>query len=382
MGRSRGVGAERNSLAGMKPHVLVTGATGFVGAALVLELLEQTDSRVTCMVREREGTPPIDRLRAQLLQAMTHYESTYLEQDMIDRVDVLVGDLTDPQLSEQASRLGRVDSVWHSAASLKYRDRDMDEVRLHNVNGTAHVVELAEAAGAAEINHISTAYVSGLRSGVIPEERVPVGTETNNQYERSKVDGEAVMAESGLHHRVFRPSIVIGHSRTLAADSSMGVYGFLREMDRFVRAVRDPSELPTLTINADTTTGINLIPVDLVVSSAVSIAKSDSREHYFHLTNGAEAIVRDCLPVVCELYGLPTPRFTTDASELGPVDRILARYLDFYLPYLGGERVFDRTNTDAVVGPRLDYPSGPPLARALVRTWQEEQSVESASGVG
>ena len=58
-------------------------------------------------------------------------------------------------------------------------------------------------------------------------------------------------------------------------------------------------------ISADTTSGINLIPVDLVVTSAVSIAKSDSRQHYFHLTNTHEAIVRDCLPVVCELYGLP-----------------------------------------------------------------------------
>ena len=51
---------------------------------------------------------------------------------------------------------------------------------------------------------------------------MPAGTETNNQYERSKVDAEAVMADSNLHYRVFRPSIVIGHSRTLAAESSMG----------------------------------------------------------------------------------------------------------------------------------------------------------------
>jgi thioester reductase-like protein len=62
----------------MKSHVLVTGATGFVGAALVLELLEQTDAQVTCLVRARPGHAPLDRLRAQLLQAMTHYEMTHL----------------------------------------------------------------------------------------------------------------------------------------------------------------------------------------------------------------------------------------------------------------------------------------------------------------
>jgi thioester reductase-like protein len=363
----------------MRSHVLVTGATGFVGAALVLELLEQTDARVTCLVRDRGTNPPLDRLRAHLLQAMTHYESTHLEAAMVQRVGVLVGDVTDPGLPGAADELGRLDSVWHSAASLKYRDRDADEIRAHNVAGAANVVALAERAGATEINHISTAYVAGRRSGRVLEAPVPAGTDTNNQYERSKVDAESVVEASRLHHRVFRPSIVIGHSRTLAAESSMGVYGFLNEMFRFVRGVDDPSQLPALTIAADHSTGINLIPVDLVVSSAVAIAASDSRAHHFHLTNGDAALVCDGIPIVCEIFGLPAPTFTSDPADLTPVDRILSRYLDFYLPYLGGERIFDRTNTDAVVGARLDFPCGPPLQRALVQTWYDERFADQTS---
>ncbi|MCC6225967.1 MAG: SDR family oxidoreductase [Microthrixaceae bacterium] len=358
----------------MRSHVLVTGATGFVGAALVLELLEKTDARLTCLVRHRDGVDPLERLRGQLAVAMDHYETEHLGDEVAGRVGVLVGDVTDPGLAAAAGDLGRVDAVWHSAASLKYRDADAEEIRAHNVEGALNVVALAAAVGASEFNHISTAYVAGRRSGLVAEEAVPAGTETNNQYERSKVDAEEIVAASHMHSRVFRPSIVIGHSRTMAADSSMGVYGFLREMHRFVRRVDDPSLLPELTINADTSTGINLIPVDLVVSSAVEIAASDSRAHYFHLTNSHSALVRDAIPIVCEQLGLPQPRFTTERGELGRLDRILARYLDFYLPYLGGERVFDRTNTDAVVGDRCDHPSGPALAEALVSTWIDQQS--------
>jgi nucleoside-diphosphate-sugar epimerase len=291
---------------------------------------------------------------------------------------VLVGDVTDPGLAGAADQLGRLDAVWHSAASLKYRDRDADEIRAHNVVGTGNVVALAERAGAGELNHISTAYVAGRRSGLVPERSVPPGTETNNQYERSKVDAEAVVEASRLHHRIFRPSIVIGHSRTLAADSSMGVYGFLKEMFRFIRAA-DPSQLPALTIAADRSTGINLIPVDLVVSSAVEIAAHDTRAHHFHLTNGDAALVCDAIPIVCEIFGLPEPTFTADAAELTAADRILSRYLDFYLPYLGGERRFDRTNADEVVGDRLDFPSGPDLQRALVQTWYDERVAEATS---
>jgi nucleoside-diphosphate-sugar epimerase len=172
---------------------------------------------------------------------------------------------------------------------------------------------------------------------------------------------------------------VIGHSRTLAAESSMGVYGFLNEMFRFVRGVDDPSQLPALTIAADHSTGINLIPVDLVVSSAVAIAASDTRNHHFHLTNSDAALVCDAIPIVCEIFGLPAPTFTSDPADLTPADRILSRYLDFYLPYLGGERIFDRTNTDAIVGDRLDFPCGPPLQRALVQTWYDERVAEQTS---
>lgn len=357
-------------------HVLVTGATGFVGAALVLELLEQSDARITCLVRDRPGVDPLERLRAQLSTAMDHYRSEHLGDEVAKRVGVIVGDVTDPNLADLASHLDGLDAVWHSAASLKYRDRDAEEIHAHNVGGTTNVVALAERAGATEFNHISTAYVAGRRSGIVPEAAVPPGTETNNQYEASKVGAEAVVARSSMHVRIFRPSIVIGHSATLDADSSMGVYGFLREIHRFVEAVDDPAALPALTINADVTTGINLIPVDLVVSSAVAIAASDSREHYFHLTNSHNALVCDAMPIVCELFGLPAPRFTSDRSELSGADRILARYLDFYLPYLGGERGFARTNTDEVVGDRCDFPSGPELQRDLIGTWLERRRAE------
>ncbi len=357
----------------MRPHVLVTGATGFLGAALVLELLERTDARITCLVRARDGEEPLTRLRGQLATAMDHYRADHLHADVLGRVGVLVGDVTNRGLVGSADELGHVDAVWHSAASLKYRDRDADEIRAHNVGGTANVVALAERAGATEFNHISTAYVAGDRSGAIPEESVPAGTGANNQYERSKIDAEAVVEASRMHVRIFRPSIVIGHSGTLDAESSMGVYGFLREMHRFVQAVDDPAALPALTIAADTDTGINLIPVDLVVSAAVEIAASDTRAHHFHLTNRHAALVRDAIPIVCELFGLPAPRFTTDRGELGDADQILARYLDFYLPYLGGERRFERANTDAVVGPRCDFDCGPALQRDLVSTWLDRQ---------
>lgn len=358
------------------PRTLVTGATGFVGAALVLELLARTDGEVLCLVRPRPGVDTGVRLRHHLATAAAHHDLDPAVLDEIaGRVRALEGDITDAHLADLADAAGPIGSVWHSAASLKYQDRDAAEIRLHNVEGTRHVIALAVAAGASEFNHISTAYVAGRRSGVIHEAPVPEGIETNNQYERSKVDAEALVQDAPLHHRIFRPSIVIGHSRTRQAQSDVGVYGFLREMQRFVDATEDPSQLPALRIAAHRETGLNLIPVDLVASAAVEIAHSNSSEHHYHLTNGHHVLVRDAIPMVCEVLGLPAPTFTDSADELSPEDQLLNRYLDFYLPYLGGERLFDRTNTDAVVASRCDHPLDPPEQRAVVTTYLSAPTV-------
>jgi nucleoside-diphosphate-sugar epimerase len=234
-------------------------------------------------------------------------------------------------------------------------------------------VALARAAGAHELNYISTAYVAGDRSGRILEAPVPDGTGHNNQYERSKIDAERLVESSGLHHRVFRPSIVIGHSETFVADSSMGVFGFLKEMSRFVR-VMDTSEIPPVTICAGSETSLNFIPVDLVTSSAVEIAAKNSTDHHFHLTNGHEATVVEGITVACELIGLPTPTFTDDPDELTAIDRRLNRYLDFYLPYIAGHRVFDRTATDSIVGDRCDFELPHDVLVRIVETWMSSNA--------
>ena len=54
----------------MKPPVFLTGATGFVGAHLLDQLLRQTRARVVCLVRARDEAQAMERIRAVVTGAM------------------------------------------------------------------------------------------------------------------------------------------------------------------------------------------------------------------------------------------------------------------------------------------------------------------------
>ena len=236
---------------------LVTGATGFLGSALALELLARTDERVALLVRD-SAVPPADRVVAALHRAAQDHG---YPEDFVDRnrgrLDVVAGDL-DADPTGAAPALGPVARAWHCAASLRYEDSHRDEIWHTNVEGTRKALELARRCSAAEFHHISTAYVAGTREGIVPEVPVdaPAAAPTNNADETSKVGGEQLVgAERAMRTRIYRPSIVVGHSHTRETASNTGLYGFLSGLVRFRRMAQrrlgiDPEEL-TISLVAD-----------------------------------------------------------------------------------------------------------------------------------
>ena len=193
------------------------------GGALALELLQRTDAELYCLVRPRATDDDIQRrLEQGLSKAAGLYGLPHLKAAILDRCRAISGDILKPRAG--LGPIPRVDEVWHAAASLKFGDEHRSEIWSHNVDGTCHLLDLARASHTDVFNYISTAYVAGQRQGLILEELIPPETPTNNAYEDSKIVAEHLVAQSGLYHRIFRPSIVIGHSQTLAATN---VYGIL-----------------------------------------------------------------------------------------------------------------------------------------------------------
>jgi nucleoside-diphosphate-sugar epimerase len=334
---------------------LVTGATGFVGSALVLELLRETDDFVICIARPADDSAAAtQRLHSALEAAARGSEQEQLLERARGRLRALPGDLLCERCGVRPERVGRVDEVWHAAATLRFEAAQRDWILRHNEGGTRQMLALARALDAGRFNYVSTAYVSGSRTGDIPEELAPRDGPVNNAYEESKVLAEHLVAESGLAYRILRPSIVIGYSKTCAAVSDDGFYGYLRRLAALRRLAQRKGQLAELgraQLWANADAPLHLIPVDAVARNAVRISLSSSAARVFHLVNAAAPSVGDVSAAIGRRLGLDGPYvgMSTD-REPSAYDELFSRQMTFFTAYVDRDRRFGQHNTDAAIG--------------------------------
>ncbi len=161
---------QRKHLAGQ--HVLLTGATGFLGQALLEKLLSAyPDTRISLLIRPRRGQPAAERLPGLLRKPVFRRWREQVGDEAVNdalrqRVTVVEGDLSDgsrPQLP------GDLDAVIHSASIVSF-DPPIDEAFQTNVIGVVNLYDaIARSGSDPHVVHISTAYVAGVRKGVVRE---------------------------------------------------------------------------------------------------------------------------------------------------------------------------------------------------------------------
>lgn len=291
----------------------VTGGTGLVGAALVVELLNRTEDRFVCPTRPKEGLAPQARLTQVLRAAARAYgHDSTLDAEIAGRCRAVSADLTQPFCGIDAASHadGGAREFWHCAADLRYEDRYWPELQRTNVTGTRHATALAAALGCEVYNQVSTAYVAGAREGVLYEEPADASC-VNNRYEESKVAGEAVVRRAaGMTTRILRPSIVIGHSVTKKAVGGLtGAYSVVHRLAQAQQTLarRGVTDAVSILLPADPAIPINFVPVDLVAADAVSLSTARAAGGIFHLTHPTPGPGPDPGPGQRHSRSRPTP---------------------------------------------------------------------------
>lgn len=334
--------------------VLITGATGFVGGAIALELLCTTDADLVCLVRPGRDESAAHRL-VKSLQASARMYATDLTDAQIARCTAVVGDVTLPTVGVDTGALANITEIWHAAASLAFDDGRAEEIALHNEQGTRNILELASRISCDTINYISTAYVAGDGRGMIEETPIADSVTPNNHYERTKIAAEQLVQHANIATtRIFRPSIVIGHSTTREATTFNGLYGFVRGLQRARDVVRpslgDLLKFRPLRLLASRDTPINFIPIDYVTRAAVDIAAKSDESNIYHLANSTPPTLAECWGTVTNVLGMMHPLFVDDPAEFTLIDQKVDNQMEFYRPYLNDKKYFSVSNVEALLG--------------------------------
>ncbi len=238
--------------------VLVTGYPGFIGKRLVHRMLEEEPRQRLVLLVQPDSAA---RARA-ALEAVGARQAEVWEGDVARMHLGLSG-------GEFKELLRDVTGIWHLAAQ-SHLDADPGAIRRVNVEGTRNVLELARGARRLQrLHHFSTAFVSGTREGVILEDELEMGQRYRNAYEESKARAEGLVrrAMAEVPATVYRPSIVVGDSRTGEIDRFEGPYYLA------ILLVTSPLAVP-LPLPGDGIAPLNVVPVDYAVAAALAVGRN------------------------------------------------------------------------------------------------------------
>jgi thioester reductase-like protein len=258
--------------------VLLTGATGFLGAFLLVELCQQTAAEIVCLVR----APTVGEGRRRVVDNLR--EHGLWDESIAHRFSVITGDLGSPRLglSEGAFQqlAARLDAVYSNGAYVSFV-AGYEELKPSHVNGTREILRLATTGRSKVIHHVSStsAYSSpGFRDQRLDESSPPIACEDMIlPYAQCKWVTECMVraaADRGIPVVIYRPSGISGSSLT-------GAWSAADFMLRTLRGMADLECLPgPLDIHLD------FAPVDYVARGIVHLARQTSSiGKAFHLNH-------------------------------------------------------------------------------------------------
>jgi thioester reductase-like protein len=267
-------------------RILLTGATGFLGGHMLLDLLRRGDAHVVCIVRADDDEAAVQRLS----DALAGFDLPW-SGEVRRRTTVLAGDIRQPRLglSQQVwDMLTReLDSVVNVAAAVDFL-RGYPSLRQSNVVAVRTLAELAMTGRPKPLHHVSSIAVFNEIGITSMGDDDPLAhiTRLVAGYDKSKWAAEVLLRrarERGLVATVLRPGGIGGHTQTGAYNAHDLSCGFSAAFSRY-------RTIPAFHY-------FNVAPVDWVSQMAAAIVyEPDGWGQNYNLTgrpNSMSELVRD-----------------------------------------------------------------------------------------
>lgn len=247
-------------------NIFITGVTGFLGAFLLHELLEQTQANIYCLVRAANREAGKQKLQRNLEKYLLWNEENS------SRIIPIIGDLSQPLLGvseEEFLKLAlEIDVIYHNGASINLI-YPYAALRSANVVGTQELLKLATQVRIKPVHFISTLDVFqtsrpfGTNFITEQEQLNPSEAIHFDGYTKSKWVSEKMIATAlyrGLPVSIYRPAMVTGHSKTGAANVN-------DLMNRLIKGFVQLGRAPSFEMT------INIAPVDYFSKGAIYLSR-------------------------------------------------------------------------------------------------------------
>ena len=295
--------------------VFLTGATGFLGAFLLYDLLLQTRADIYCLVRSSDVETGRKRLQNTLQSYSLWHES------LSSRVIPIPGDLSQPFLglsTEQFEAIARkIDAIYHNGAMVNFV-YPYSTLKAPNVLGTQEILKLASHIYVKPVHYISTLSVFDSVSYAEKEtifEHDPLDSIEGilDGYSQSKWVAEKLVTiahSRGIPVCIYRPGRISGHSQT-------GVWNTDDFVCRMIKGCIQLGSVPHQDVMMD------LTPVNYVSSAIAYLSQQqDSLGKAFHLINPYSAHWNDFVNLI-RSFNYPLRRLSYDQWQAELIQRTI-----------------------------------------------------------
>lgn len=340
-------------------NVLLTGATGFLGEYLLAELLAQKCSVWALYRTESRKQNTITFLKSQNPESLESLK--WVNGDVLK-----IADKWESWCRENPG-LDEVDSLLHSAASLRFKEDKNGEPIRTNVGSARAIRQLMEEVPI-KAHVISTAYVCGfVQDEIVREVNHPEGKFVN-VYERSKWEAEQILMN---HATILRPGVIVGDYLTGRTITFTGWYMIVKALYMLGQALDGVKEIDRFDLRMNLPTNpnsaINILPVDYAAKAIVAIVRNpDQFGKIFHITHPVPTSHEWSVDVLSKKFRISGIQFRGYSRKVpepkNDFQRMIWGQVRRMFTYLSSNPIFDRTNTDSAISDL----EAPPITESYV----------------
>lgn len=338
-----------------RKNLLLSGATGFLGAHILSEILQQTKAHVWCMVRAESEEAAMERVEENLQK----YD--LWQEDFTRRLTPVLSDISKPNLGIQLDQYNRlasiIDTVFMNAAHMDF-NTNYHTHRPSNVEGTKEFIDFTTTSKKKFIFSVSSLAVflfpsereAECQAGQVEyTEDSPLDdpSKISGGYAQSKWVADKLVAKALKHTAggaIFRPARIAGQSTSGKAPGDFFAH--------FLAGTKMLGVKPDLDIPFD------VIPVDFCARAMVEILRQvwqdDEKQmpQVFHLFNSDTFPIREMWP---ELPSQPFQQWKEslrNASEENPLVRSVPFFQSDFWDKAYRWPTFSTANTDKHISPQ------------------------------